>query len=166
MTEEAELLLFGANRAQHTREVILPALRRGEIVISDRYADSSIVYQGIGRALGKEFVERMNRFATGGLAPDLTFVLDLDPVEGLRRARGKTRRADRMEMQKAAFYRLVREGFRGLARAAPRRVKLVDARAGIAEVAARIEALLPARLRGRREKGARAAPRQTVFPKE
>jgi dTMP kinase len=149
MSAETELLLFGANRAQHTREVILPALRRGEIVISDRYADSSAVYQGVARGLGHGFVRCMNRFATAGLEPDLTFVLDLDPAEGLRRARKKTRRSDRMEAQKMAFYRSVREGFRRLARAEPRRVKLVEARAGVAEVADRLWAMLPPKLRGR-----------------
>lgn len=150
MAAETELLLFGANRAQHTREVILPALLRGDIVISDRYADSSAVYQGAGRRLDAGFVARMNRFATGGLEPHLTFVLDLDPAEGLRRARKKTRRSDRMEAQRMAFYRAVREGFRRLARAEPRRVKLVDARAGVGEVAERVWTLLPTGLRRRR----------------
>ena len=149
MSAETELLLFGANRAQHTREVILPALERGEIVISDRYADSSAVYQGVARDLDPHFVAEMNRFATFGLKPRLTIVLDLDPVEGLRRAREKTRRSDRMEAQKTAFYRAVRGGFRRLAHAEPRRVKLVDARASVEEVAAKVWALLPPKLRGK-----------------
>lgn len=149
MAAETELLLFGANRAQHTREVILPALKRGAIVISDRYADSTAVYQGVARKLEVRFVAGMNRFATAGLRPHRTIVLDLDPVEGLRRARKKTRRSDRMEGQRMAFYRAVREGFRRLARAEPRRVKLVDARAGVEAVAVKVWALLPTKVRGR-----------------
>ncbi|MCC7519127.1 MAG: dTMP kinase [Verrucomicrobiae bacterium] len=158
MAAETELLLFGADRAQHTRETIGPALARGEVVISDRYADSTTAYQGAGRRLGRGFVECLNRFATAGLKPRLTFVLDLDPEEGLRRARKKTRRTDRMEAQRAAFYRAVRAGFQRLARTEARRVKRVDARAGVEEVAARVWALLPAKLQKpapHRERGAR-----------
>lgn len=149
MVAEAELLLFSASRAQLVRETILPALRRGEIVISDRFADSTTVYQGVARKLPRAFIERLNQFAIAGRSPDLTIVLDLDVAKGLARAKKKTRRRDRMEGQKRAFYEAVRRGFATLAGNEPRRVKLVDAAAEVGEVAGQIWSLVAPRIKRR-----------------
>ncbi len=138
MTSETELLLFVASRAQIVRERIMPALARGEIVLCDRFADSTEVYQGIARALDRALVRRLNRFATGGLTPDLTLFLDFDPSKGLARARRRAKAVDRMESQKAAFYRAVQRGFQALARRQPRRVRKVNASGTVEEVAAAI----------------------------
>lgn len=110
-----ELFLLEASRRAHTREVIEPALARGEVVIADRFADSSVAYQGGGRGLGVELVERLNAVATGGLMPRLTFLLDLAPEEGLARVARRDRRGDRMEQEAIEFHRRVAEGYRALA---------------------------------------------------
>jgi dTMP kinase len=105
-----EFLLYSASRAQHVREVIRPALARGDVVVSDRFAAASIAYQGYGRGLELPFVESLTARATLGLRPDLTVLLDLDPVEGLRRVAGRGVE-DRLERAGLAFHRRVREGF-------------------------------------------------------
>ncbi len=105
-----EFLLYSASRAQHVSEVIAPALRRGDVVLSDRFASASVAYQGYGRGLDVAFVEELNRRATAGLRPDLTVLLDLDPVEGLRRVAGRGA-ADRLEREELAFHQRVRQGF-------------------------------------------------------
>ena len=127
MCAETELLLFTAARAQLVREVITPALLRGAIVLSDRYLDSSTVYQGIGRNLSADPVAQINRFAIGDVIPDLTIVIDVP--EEVSFARLKTRASDlpdRMERQNIDFYRKVREGYLVLARSLPERFVLVD----------------------------------------
>lgn len=124
MTAECEALLFAASRAQHTGEVILPALERGEIVLGDRYVDSSIAYQGWARGMGEDNVANINRVATRGLEPELTMVFDLSPEEARRRRKGED---DRIEREKLEFHQSVREGFLRIARANPERVKIVDA---------------------------------------
>jgi len=149
MSAEAELLLFAASRAQLVREKILPALARGRIVLCDRFADSTRVYQGIGRGLDRSLIRRLNRFVTDGRQPDLTFVLDLPARRGLRRARTKTRRPDRMESQRASFYEAVRRGFRALARSEPRRVRLVDGSGTLHQVSQAIWKHLQPLLRGK-----------------
>jgi dTMP kinase len=123
-----ELLLLEASRAQHVAEVIAPALRRGAVVLCDRFADSSTAYQGSGRKMGTGMIDRLNRIATGGVWPDLTFVFDLPVAEGFARASRRRRRLDRMESQQRIFHQRVRNGFKTLAAAEPRRVKLIDAR--------------------------------------
>lgn len=105
-----EFLLYSASRAQHVSEVITPALRRGQVVLSDRFAAASVAYQGYGRGLEVAFVEELNRRATAGLRPDLTVLLDLDPAEGLRRVAGRGA-ADRLEREELGFHRRVRQGF-------------------------------------------------------
>ncbi len=105
-----EFLLYSASRAQHVRERIRPALERGEVVVSDRFAGASVAYQGYGRGLDLEFIEALNRRATDGLEPDLTILLDLDPAEGLRRV-GARGAHDRLERAGLAFHQRVREGF-------------------------------------------------------
>lgn len=125
MVPEAELLLFCASRAQLVREVIHPALDRGEVVLCDRFFDSTRIYQGVGRLLDPVTVETINSFAIGNCLPDLTLVIDLDPRIGLERARGREL-FDRMENQDFGFYQRVRQGYLDLAAAEPMRVKIVD----------------------------------------
>lgn len=131
LTQEAEALLFSAARAQLVREVIVPALNRGVYVVSDRFTDSSVAYQGAGRGLGEAAVSAVNRFATGGLEPDLTILLDLDPAVGFERVRSRVgendNRQDRMETMELAFYERVREAYRSLAKAFPQRFFVVEA---------------------------------------
>jgi dTMP kinase len=133
----AEAALFAAARAQLVDEVIRPALARGADVVSDRYLDSSLAYQGGGRGLGRGPVEEVNRFATGGLLPDQVVLLDLDPAEGLRRRQGNR---DRIEAQDLGFHRRVRDAFRELAAGDPKRFAVVDAAGPVAEVAGRVHA--------------------------
>ncbi|MEJ2287280.1 MAG: dTMP kinase [Deinococcales bacterium] len=120
-----EFLLYSASRAQHVREVIRPALERGEVVLSDRFAGASVAYQGYGRGLDLDFVGDLNRRATDGLRPDLTVLLDLDPAEGLRRVAGRGAE-DRLEREDLSFHQRVREGFLAQARNDPSWL-LVDA---------------------------------------
>ena len=122
----AELLLLEASRAQHVAQVIRPALARGATVLCDRFADSSTAYQGHGRGLDLETVDRLNRTASQDAWPDLTMVLDLPVKEGLRRATGRGRALDRMESQEKRFHQRVREGYRKMAAAEPGRIKLLD----------------------------------------
>ncbi len=127
MCAETELLLFTAARAQLVREVIAPALLRGSIVLSDRFLDSSTVYQGIARNLAADPVSMINRFAVGDVMPDLTVVIDVPEEVSL--ARLKTRASDlpdRMERENIGFYKKVREGYLVLAKGMPERFIVVD----------------------------------------
>lgn len=131
MLPEAEILLFSASRAQLVGQLVRPALERGAIVICDRFADSTMAYQGHGRGLDLESLRRITEFATGGLTPDLTVYLDLDVEEGLRRKRTAGQQdADawnRLDQQSLDFYSRVRRGYLDLARANPNRWLIVDA---------------------------------------
>lgn len=122
----AEFLLYSASRAQLVREVLRPALWRGDVVVCDRYSDSSLAYQGFGRGLPQEFLSTVTWEATGGLRPQITFLLDLDPAEGLARA-ARTGAPDRLERADLAFHQRVREGFLTLAEAEPERIVVLDA---------------------------------------
>lgn len=130
---KAELFLFLSDRAQHVHEVIRPALDNGLIVLCDRYADSTIAYQGYGRGMDIDTLQRLNDFSTNGLWPDLTFLLDIEPEKGLARARGRnsTQGLDeaegRFEAEALEFHTKIRNGF--LARAAeyPHRFRILDA---------------------------------------
>lgn len=126
LTPRAEALLFAADRAHHVDTVIRPALEAGEVVLSDRYVDSSLAYQGAGRALPVDEVRRLSRWATGGLEPDLTVLLDVDPEIGLRRAQGRSA-TDRLEAESVEFHERVRTAFRMLAEGSPDRYVVVDA---------------------------------------
>jgi dTMP kinase len=141
----AEALLFAAARAELVETVIRPALERGAVVLCDRYLDSSLAYQGGARGLGLGPVTDVNRFATGGLLPDLVVLLDLDPAAGLRRRGGEL---DRIEAQDLAFHRRVRQAFCDLAATDPGRFAVVDAAAPVPEVAARVQAAVLALLEG------------------
>ena len=125
MVPETELLLFCASRAQLVREVIEPALNNGDVVICDRFFDSTTVYQGVGRKITPSAVATINNFAIGTNLPDLTLVIDLDPRIGLERARGREL-FDRMENQSLEFYDRVRQGYLDLARREAHRVKVID----------------------------------------
>jgi len=127
MTPEAELLLFAASRAQLVREVIRPALARGALVLCDRFLDSTMVYQGVARALDSHEVSRINDFAVGETLPDLTLLLDLDATEGRCRASARKGPADRMEQENESFYEAVRQGYLKLAAEHSGRFELIDA---------------------------------------
>ncbi len=127
MCAETELLLFAAARAQLVREVIAPALVKGTVVLSDRFLDSSTVYQGIGRNLGAGPVESINRFAVGNVMPDLTIVIDVPTEVSLARLRQRASDVpDRMERENVSFYKKVREGYLVLAKGMPERFFVVD----------------------------------------
>lgn len=137
-----ELALVYAARAQHLEEVVRPALARGEVVVSDRFNDSSAAYQGYARGLGEPTVRELDRVICGATQPDLTLVLDLDPRQGLKRALGRELRRSsnygRFEGEGLKFQQRARAGYRAIARREPRRVKLIAADRPPAEVAAEI----------------------------
>ena len=127
---ETELLLFAAGRAQLVGEVIRPALERGMVVLSDRFYDSSTVYQGFGRGLDVTFIKSLNEFVVGACNPDRTFLLDLDVEESRVRLMRRVRpvgRQDRIEQLTKDFFERVRRGYLEIARAEPDRVKIIDA---------------------------------------
>jgi len=140
LMDRTELLLIVASRAQNTDEFILPALEEGKIVVCDRYSDSTLAYQSYGRGFDLKATTEMCLFATKGLQPDLTLLIDIDPELGLERARvsGKMKepanKHDRMESQGLEFHRKVREGFLELAKAEPDRFRVLDGRKSIAEI--------------------------------
>ena len=142
-----EFLLYSASRAQLVREVLRPALERGETVLCDRYADSSLAYQGAGRGLGPALLRRITDEVTGGLVPDLTVLLDLDPVLGLERA-ARRGQPDRLERADLDFHRRVRQGFLDLARAETRRFLVLDATRSADDLEADIWAAVSGRLAG------------------
>ena len=143
LAPRAEALLYAADRADHVENVIRPALARGAVVVTDRYVDSSLAYQGGGRDLPMAELRRMSQWATGGLVPDLTVLLDLDPAVGLARAGGKP---DRMEAESLAFHERVRDAFRELAHHGRSRYVVVDAARPADEVAAEVRAQVERRL--------------------
>ena len=136
MSAHTEALLYAADRAEHVAQVIDPALERGAVVITDRYIDSSLAYQGAGRGLPSEDIARLNSWATEGRAPDLTVLLDIDPEMGLRR---RARSADRLEAEPVDFHRRVRAGFLDLAHAEPDRYLVLDANLPFDEIGQRIK---------------------------
>ena len=139
----AEALLYAADRAQHVESVIRPALAAGHIVLTDRYVDSTLAYQGAGRGLPD--TRLVTSWATGGLVPELTVLLDLDPSIGLRRA-GARATPDRLEAASLAFHEAVRAGFLALAAEAPERYAVIDAAADPDVVALAVREAIAARL--------------------
>ena len=135
IASRSEALLYAADRAQHVHDVLRPALDAGEVVITDRFVDSSLAYQGAGRTIPMDDVRMLSRWATEGLQPDLTVLLDLPPEVGLARARGRAV-ADRLESESLDFHQRVRQTFRALAEADPDRYLVVDARQTPDEIAA------------------------------
>jgi dTMP kinase len=138
LSPTAELLLYFASRAQNVDETILPALDRGEIVLADRFTDSTLVYQGCGRGLGAETVRALDRIACRGLRPDLTLLLDIGPETSLARARDRniaeTSAETRMDEQSAEFHRKVYEAYRALATSEPERIRCIPATGEVDEV--------------------------------
>lgn len=127
MTPETELLLFGAARAQLVRELILPSLEKGCVVICDRFLDSTTVYQGAARSIATDPVSFINQFAVGPVTPDLTFILDVPHEESMRRVKRRaTDIPDRMEEENSEFYKKVRDGYLLLAGSMPERFHVVD----------------------------------------
>ena len=122
-----EALLYAADRAQHVGTVIMPALAAGKIVITDRYIDSTLAYQGGGREGDASWLLVLSTWATRGVVPDLTFVLDIDPRAGLAQAQGRGAGLDRIEQESFAFHERIREAFLALARAEPGRYCVIDA---------------------------------------
>lgn len=132
MAAQTEMLLFAASRAQFVAEIVLPALHAGRLVLSERYVDASLAYQGSARGLGVDVVRQVNAVATRGLLPDLTVLIDIDPAVGLQRARhaagkeGRHGRGDRLEQEDLSFFIKVREGFLAIAHEEPNRVRIVN----------------------------------------
>ncbi|EPD85055.1 MULTISPECIES: dTMP kinase [unclassified Microbacterium] len=134
----AEALLYAADRAQHVATLVRPALARGDVVIQDRYLDSSVAYQGAGRVLDAEQVRDLSMWATEGALPDLTVLLDLDPAVARRRLDAADKPFDRLEAEKSAFHERVRDAFLALAAADPRRFLVLDAARSEDELAAAV----------------------------
>ena len=143
---EAEILLYSASRAQLVGQVIQPALAAGTIVLCDRYADSTMAYQGYGRGLNLETLTAITAFATGGLKPDLTLFLDLEPEIGLTRRKASGQEWNRMDQQTLDFYRLMRRGYHTLAEMEPERWVSIDASGSITEVSTAVWATVQRRL--------------------
>lgn len=149
MAAETELLLYSAARAQVVREIIRPALARGELVICDRYADSTLAYQGYGRGLDPDFLRRLTEFATGGLRPDLTFYVDVTVEEGLRRRQAghaAGEELNRMDRQTREFYERVRAGYAELIKRDPTRWVYIDGMQSVDAVQAELRARMNAAL--------------------
>ena len=134
LAQATELLLYAADRAEHVSKVIVPALVAGQVVVCDRFTDSTLAYQGYGRGLDFGKIRQLNHLATGGLQPHLTLWLDLPPEVGLVRRRIP----DRLEQERLEFHRRVYQGFQVLAASEPQRIVRVDAKGSPEEVAARI----------------------------
>ncbi|MFW3170172.1 dTMP kinase [Geodermatophilus sp. CPCC 206100] len=145
LAARAEALLYAADRAQHAAAVLRPALAAGEVVVSDRYIDSSLAYQGAGRTIPLDDVSAISRWATEGLRPHLTVLLDLPPETGLARARGRAE-ADRLESESLEFHQRVRATFRTLAGGDPDRYLVLDATRPVDEIAAGVRARVAALL--------------------
>jgi dTMP kinase len=132
----AELLLYAADRAQHVRTLVRPALDSGHVVLSDRYADATAAYQGAGRGFPAELISQLIALATGGLMPDLTLIFDLTVDESQRRAQHRARkgiRQDRLDAEDAAFHTRVRDAYLKIAAAEPERVRVIDASGSVQE---------------------------------
>ncbi len=155
----AELLLYAADRAEHVQTRIRPALAAGQVVLCDRFTDSTLAYQGYGRALDLGVIRQLNQLATGGLEPDLTLWLDLPPELGLARARSRptprdlqsvaakgSPATDAMEQEQLNFHQRLYQGFQALAAAEPERIVRIDAQGSPQEVAERIWQVVSARL--------------------
>ncbi len=132
---EAELLLYEAARAQHVRSVILPAVTSGKAVLCDRFCDATVAYQGFSRGIDGTRIEWLNAFASAGLVPDLTFLLDIPPEEGLARVSSRGGTPDRLEEESLRFHRSVREGYLRLCARQPGRFARIDGRLSVQDIA-------------------------------
>ena len=136
MTHECEMLLYMSARAQLVRQIILPALEQGKTVISDRFLDSTLAYQGYGHDMDVEFIKDLGEFVTDKLQPDLTIIFDIDPAKGLERIQ---REKDRIERRDMDYHARVREGYHDIARHNPKRVKVIESDRSIDEVFERVK---------------------------
>jgi dTMP kinase len=135
MVPLSELLLYEAARAQHVKEVIGPFLKKGGVILCDRFSDATIAYQGYGRKIDLRWIERLNHFSSRGIKPDVTFLLDCPSDVGLKRALKRNRtlkqeKEERFEKEKIQFHQRVRKGYLALAKKEPHRVKVIDTRQG------------------------------------
>lgn len=128
-----ELFLYNAARIQHIREKIIPAIEKGKIVITDRFSDSTVAYQGFGRGIDLKLIDSIDKIATNRLRPDITILLDINVKTGLKRNR-RINKTDRLELEDIRFHERVRKGFLKLAAKEPKRIKLVKASKGIEEI--------------------------------
>ena len=137
MAAKTEALLYAASRSQHMTEVIIPALKAGKLVVSDRFVDSSLAYQGAGRNLGIKEIKQINDFATSGIEPNLTIFLDIDPAVGLARIqKQRPNGEDRLEQEKLAFHKRVYGGYQKIKQLYPDRIKIVNANQPFGQVVA------------------------------
>jgi dTMP kinase len=138
LADRTEALLYAADKAEHVEKVVRPALDRGVVVITDRYVDTALAYQGVARGIDATELESVLRWATGDLRPHLTIVLDVDPEEGMGRFEGR----DRIEAEGLEFHRLARDGFLAIAKADPDHYLVLDARDDVDAIADEIRARL------------------------
>jgi dTMP kinase len=143
----SELFLYEASRAQHIHEVIKPLLKKGVVVLCDRFNDATLAYQGYGRKIDRALILKLNRLASQGIKPDLTFLLDCPSDLGLKRALQRNRlsrneREERFEREKIQFHHRVRKGYLEIAKKEPRRVKVIDTRAGEEKVFEKIREIV------------------------
>jgi len=147
MVPATELLLYEAARAQHVREVLKPLLKKGGIILCDRFCDATLAYQGYGRRIDLKWIARLNRLASQGVKPDVTFLLDCPSVVGLNRAIQRNRtlrqeREERFEKEEIQFHHRVRKGYLAIARKEPHRVKVIDTREGEEKVFEKIRKIV------------------------
>jgi dTMP kinase len=144
LVPDAELLLYAADRAQHVKEIILPAIANGLPVLCDRFVDATVAYQGYGRGLDLELIAELNRIATGGLRPDATLLFDLDVEVAAERlsARAGREAPTRFDLEAREFHQRVREGYLTIARERPDRIRVVDASGTEDEVTARVASIV------------------------
>jgi len=147
MVPTSELLLYEAARAQHVKEVIKPFLKKGGVVLCDRFSDATIAYQGYGRRIDLKWIERLNHLSSRGIKPDVTFLLDCPSDVGLKRALQRNRtlkqeREERFEREEIQFHRRVRKGYLAIAKKEPYRVKLIDTREGQEKVFEKIRKIV------------------------
>jgi dTMP kinase len=147
MSPLSELLLYEASRAQHVLEVVKPLLKKGMVVLCDRFSDASIAYQGYGRKVDLKWVERLNRLSSQGIKPDITFLLDCPSDVGLKRALQRNRmlkkeKEERFEREKIQFHHRVRRGYLSIAEKEPNRVKIIDTREGEEKVFEKIRRIV------------------------
>lgn len=141
----AELLLYAADRAQHVRTLVRPALDSGHVVLSDRYADATVAFQGAGRGFPDELIADVVALATGGLKPDMTLIFDLTVDESQRRAAHRTHKGrdmDRLDAEDAAFHTRVRDAYLKIAHAEPERIRIIDASGSVQETQSQVMRLV------------------------
>jgi len=148
----AELLLYAASRAQHLREIIVPALAGGANVLCDRFSDATLAYQGYGRGLNIEMIRALDRIVTAGMRPDLTLLFDIEAASGIARARGRNNSRGleaeaRFENEELAFHERVRQGYLALLAQEPERIQVVDASSSAEAIQAKVRKILDERLR-------------------